>query len=261
MRYQHMPVETLDHLQRSSRRFAVRTGVAFWLRRTGFPRLAMTAIVFFCAAVGMAATLVLRDCGVEAMWLRYPLAWAASYGTFLLLLGVLVCRARQRIEASRDPIRRESLRRQYFNEDSEPPELSEVLNDYLESARQSHHNPPGGLELILSAAVMLMSLTIVIVSIYFIWIAPTFLAELVVEGGFIAWLYSPRCRGPRAHWFPVAFESTGIPALMIALVLFSSGVAMHLAAPQSTTIGEAVRHIRQQNQARIAREAGRHGRW
>lgn len=251
-----MAVETMALLERSSRRFAVRTAIAFWLRRTGWPRLAVFAVVVLCSASGLGVSRLLRDWGVMAMWLRYPLAWGAAYGAFLMLVGALTSRAARRVKAASNPVRRETVRRQHHNRDCRPRELSEVLDDCFERAREVERHLAHDQNALLGIAILVMSLTIVVVGVYYVWTAPTLIAELAVEGGLVAWLYRPISRGPRAHWLTVALEKTAIPALMIALVLCLCGVSFQFAAPNATSIVETVDQVRQRNLARNANPPG-----
>src|SRR5258708_32903826 len=98
------------HLQRHSRRFAARAGVAAWILQQNWPRTAMTVVIAASVAVWFGSSEALRWCGVSAMWLRYPLALAVTYGLFLALLGFLAARTARRLASHGDVLRRQSLR-------------------------------------------------------------------------------------------------------------------------------------------------------
>lgn len=60
------------------------------LERDGWPRLQMSAIVMITASGGLLSSHLLRNGGIDAMVLRYPLATLAAYGVFLLLMWAWV---------------------------------------------------------------------------------------------------------------------------------------------------------------------------
>jgi multidrug transporter EmrE-like cation transporter len=127
--------ETSSHLQRSSRRFAVRDGVALWLLRRTYSRLAIAMAIAVSAGIGWACSVVLRQCGLSIMWLRYPLALAAAYVMFVALLGMIVWRAARRLDEGRDQIRRDALRLQFRRNDSELPDANALFDNVSEAAR------------------------------------------------------------------------------------------------------------------------------
>jgi len=58
------------------------------LKRDSHPRLHMTALIVLTAGVGWSASSVLLALGMEAMWLRYPVALGIAYSAFLFFLWV-----------------------------------------------------------------------------------------------------------------------------------------------------------------------------
>src|SRR5258708_6734512 len=98
------------HLQRHSRRFAARAGVAAWILQHDWPRTAMTVVITASVAVWFGSSEALRWCGFSGMWLRSPLILTVTYGLFLALLGLLAARTARRLDSRRDVLRRQSLR-------------------------------------------------------------------------------------------------------------------------------------------------------
>ncbi len=113
--------ENCNHLNRHSRRFAVRTSVAIWLLRFRYPRLAIAAALLLASGVGFGTSYLLSRLGMSAMWLRYPIAFLASYFAFLCVLGMLATRAAHFLRADRY-VSRDSRRRQFRSDDSVLPE-------------------------------------------------------------------------------------------------------------------------------------------
>ena len=176
------------------------------------------------------------------MWLRYPLALGASYLTFLFLLGMLAVRAARYLGDQCDRLRRDSSHRQYHSNDAELPDSSKLF-DKLPDSSDDVGRALGDPRAVPAYLMLLMSVTIVVVCIYFIWMAPVLLGEMVVEGSLAAWLYRPLLHGPQANWFSVALEQTGLAAVLLALCLMLTGIGFQLYAPQATNVVEVCREM------------------
>lgn len=238
-----MIAETCTHLDRSSRRFAVRAGVAKCLRRTGFPRLVVAIAILLGAMASWGVSRELHEWGMKGMWLRYPLALAAAYVMFLGVVGFWIGRTARRIETWQTLIRRDANRRQRQNSEVDP-ELGDWVETALDSFNDTHPQCHNGKD-VAATYVMLLAGTIVLVCVYFVWTAPAFLAELLIEGGLVAWLYRPPQRPDSTFgWLTVAFERTAAPALMMAACVAAMGVALQLYVPQANTIAEVIKHAR-----------------
>ncbi len=236
-----MVAETCTHLERSSRRFAARVGVAVWLRRSGYPRFAVAFAIVLSAVVGLGCSIVLHRWGLTTMGCRYPLAMVTAYITFLAVVGMWVARAARRVENWERQIRREAIRRQQHNSDVDP-ELGDWIDaavDTVDDAQTDIDDP----QAIPGAFMLLFAGTIVLVCAYFVWTAPAFLAELLVEGALVAWLYQPPARESPPHWFPIAVERTAAPALMMAFCAAFIGFGFQFYVPEATTLAEVLQYI------------------
>jgi len=60
--------------------------IAQYLRQKSQPRLLLFAILVFTGIVGAASSFLMLHVGLEAMYLRYPIAALIAYLVFLLLL-------------------------------------------------------------------------------------------------------------------------------------------------------------------------------
>lgn len=231
-----MLAETDAHLWRPSRRFASRASLAGWLVRHGFPRLAVALAVAICIGVGFASTVGLRRLGVPAMWIRFPLALIAAYLTFLALLKFLLWNAARRLEREQHAVRRDAFRRQGRRNDSEPSGLADAVGDFFGDVEFHHqHVDPRGLPILL---ILLLSVTVVLICLHTIWIAPSLLAELIVEGGLATWLCRPAFRRPEEGWLPVALERTGAAVVMMTFCVLTIGLVLQLYFPGAETIPE-----------------------
>src|SRR5260370_34195886 len=168
------------HLQRHSRRFAARAGVAAWILQHDWPRTAMTVVITASVAVWFGLSEGLRWCGVSAMWLRYPVALVPAYALLLIILGLLARDTGRRLDSRRELLRRHSLRHQWHSEErDELTKFNDFVDDFSEGMRQADHGD-GGAALPV-ALMMMLSATVVLVCTYFIWMAPIIIGELVVE--------------------------------------------------------------------------------
>ena len=179
------------------------------------------------------------------MWLRYPLAVAASGITFALLLRIFACRTARLIDTGRNEIRKHANRLQFDRNDAELPDPSELIDTISEASREAWRQQadPRALPAYL---MLFLSITVILVCVYFVWMAPVLLADIVVEGSLVAWLFRPRFRSDESGAFGAAIEKTAIPALLLALAFAATGLGFQLCAPQATTVAEVWQHLVQQ---------------
>jgi hypothetical protein len=158
----------------------------------------------------------------------------------------LVGNAARRLAGETDRLRRAAIRHQTHSDYRPSRELSEWLDEAHDASEHARADAdPCAAPAYLT---VLLATTVVAVCVYFVWIAPAFLADLTVEGAFVTWLYRPLLRRPREDCWPVAFELTGGPALVMALCILLTGLSFQLCAPQAKTIIEVWQHVARQNE-------------
>jgi hypothetical protein len=160
---------------------------------------------------------------------------------FLFFLGMLATRAARSLSNTSE-VRRDSRRRQFHSDDSELPDrvdffdrLPDITDDVAENLAEPRGVP--------AYLMLLMSATVVVGCLYFIWMAPVLLAEIVVDGALVASLYRPLTRGSHANWFSVAVEQTGLAAVFMTLCMTLTGIGFQLYAPQATNVVEVWQEI------------------
>jgi hypothetical protein len=208
----------------------------------------MTFVIAASVTVWFGSSEALRWCGISAMWLRYPLALAVTYGLFLVLLSLLAMRTARRLDSRRDVLRRQSLRHQWHSdEEDELKKFNDFLDDVGDGFRQS--NEAGKCCTALPAFLTLMlSATVILICIYFVWLAPVIFAELIVEGSLAMWLYRPNARGTSTNWFHISLEQTGLPAFLMAACLVTVGIGFQIYAPEAETIVDVFQHAARQHE-------------
>lgn len=82
-----------------------------------------------------------------------------------------------------------------------------------------------------------------IASFYIIYIAPTLLAEILVDGALVTGLYRRVKRIEQRHWLRAAVRRTLLPALLVALFFSIAGYALQKAIPEAHTMGEIWNHV------------------
>ena len=84
---------------------------------------------------------------------------------------------------------------------------------------------------------------VVVAMFYVVYIAPVFLAEILVDALLLAGLYK-RLKGvePR-HWLQSAVRRTLLPAVLATALFIAAGYLMGLVAPEARSIGEFWREI------------------
>lgn len=74
--------------------------------------------------------------------------------------------------------------------------------------------------------------------IYVVWVAPILFAELIIDAAVVGGLYRPIKNIERRYWLLTALKKTGIPALIVLILMFIAGVVMQSAVPEAITIGQ-----------------------
>lgn len=226
-----------QHLQRSTRRFAVRASIATWIRQRSWSHLTVGLIIGSCVVLAWAISTGLWTLGVSWMWLRYPIALGGGYATFVFLLGIQVKRYAQRLALEVGQLQRESALQQTRPHEDDQLDLGKLL-DVISDVAEENARQVSDPRLLPVWATVGLAVTLVAILLYYVWAAPLLLGEVLTEGGLAPWIYRPISRGPFSNWRQVALELTGPAAIIMALSILGIGIAMSLFAPQATHIGE-----------------------
>jgi hypothetical protein len=222
------------------------------------PRLQMTLLLSATGLAGFLASKLLHALGLNAMWLRYPLAVGAAYLVFFLLLSLWIASFRMRgwlSESGGD----HDLDLDFVDGDDVPPPPSPVV-----SSSSSDPGPgavsisgsgggggggggfsfdagdsEGGFFLVVVVLILLALCTAFFASLYVIIEAPVLLAEALVDGVLMVSLARRlRSRGSQ-HWAAGVRRRTIVPVLLVALCFAVVGWALEYYVPGATTMGEA----------------------
>lgn len=83
------------------------------------------------------------------------------------------------------------------------------------------------------------------VAFYAVYSAPTFFAELLIDGGVGTWLYKRADVAHRPDWLTTAVRRSVLPVAILLVMFIALAVVMQHVAPGATTVGEAWRVVGQ----------------
>jgi uncharacterized membrane protein YfcA len=75
-------------------------------------------------------------------------------------------------------------------------------------------------------------------SLYVVYIAPVFLAEILVDGLILGGLYKRVRHIERKHWLQTAVRKTLLPSILCVVFFGIVGGALQMLAPDAQSIGE-----------------------
>ncbi len=236
------------------------------LLRRGMPRVQMSLILLVTGCAGFLGSYALLHVGMGRMSVRYPLAILLAYAVFLLLLrGWLFLQQRHErvsgdlgfdlpgIEVDLLSGRNGGRSSSPFRGSSSDAGGAGAGGSWTQSLGGGHSSASGGgiwdsatvdLDLgegwLVVLALIAIAITAgcgLIATAYFIYAAPSLLAEVLVDGLLIAGLCRRLQRIERRHWLRSVVRRTCVPAVLLAVVFALSGYLMQLAAPEARSIG------------------------
>ena len=221
------------------------------LLRRRAPRLEMALLVGAAASIGLLSSIGLLRLGLHAMWLRYIIAASAGYLSFLGLLWIWLPTKQDTSGGGPDP-----------SDAADIVDLGDSVIDVVRlGAKHAASNLPaeapvtGGDVGILDVDFGLDELVVVLAAVaaivaglvaaaYVVVIAPSFFAEILVDGALSYGLYR-RVRGlRRQHWIKSAVSRTYVPFAAVVLFLALAGAAMQWYTPSADSIGDVWLSIR-----------------
>ena len=232
------------------------------LLRRSRPRFHVTLILLSTGLAGFLTSFTFLHLGLLGMGLRYPLAILFAYGVFLLLLWLWLWLQRRGRKVDIDPSVLDFI--------PQPARNAEIFEfgrggdfsgggaggSWGASVSTSAPVPAGGssaegigsaldleyVGLIVVAAVAVLGG--LIASFYIIYIAPTLLAEILVDGALVAGLYRRVKRIERKNWLHTAIRRTLLPATLVTIFFTVAGFALQQAVPNAHTMGDVWTYVR-----------------
>ncbi len=239
-------MNTTEQYSEKSRTRAIQR-IEHWLRNKRSPRLDMLFIVFWTGLSGFLASFLMLHLGLSIMWMRYPLAIGCAYLMFLALLWFwLRFQQRSNMHCS-------------FDDAANPNDIMHVVDMALDEQSLGKVELAGDTPTSASAADIAESLdldgcvliAIVITALfgalalcgYLVWLAPSFLAEILVDAVLMSKIYGKLRLTDRPHWSRTTIRHTLIPVLLLAVCFAVGGLMMQMLVPSAQSIGPVVEHF------------------
>jgi hypothetical protein len=234
-----------------------------------WPRLQIMIILGLTGVATFLTSAVLLRLGVTQMVVRYPVAIAAAYGVFIMLIGFWLWL--QRNDTDMLDVAGEVLDHTDWVGDgrvsstggsvnlagmSAPPVSGDSVNL---SGMSTPPVPSGsgggpsfdivGIDVDLDDAIWVVLAIVVLIAgllaiLYIVYIAPILLTEVLVDGLLAAGLYKTVKGVEGRYWMTTVLRKTAIPAIL-ALIFFSiAGFCVQKIEPKASSIGDAWRLMR-----------------
>jgi uncharacterized membrane protein YgcG len=218
----------------------------------------MSLIVLVTGAIGFLASYWMLNSGLQAMWLRYPLAAGLAYLAFMVLLWTWA-RTHGRDFWDNFDLPDFGSGSNSSGSGGYPPQWqsgggqsggggASSWFDRPSSLSSRGANSSGGdrspAEALDDAVWVLVALAIAAVALlamgWVIWIAPGLMAELLLDVALAGGLYRRLRRIESRHWLSTVLRRTALPFLGVALIAGLVGYAGAHYAPGADSIGDVI---------------------
>lgn len=246
------------------------------LARDRFPRLQMALIVALTGGLGLLASFVLLQLGLDTMALRYPLALGCAYAFFLGLLwlwlrtnaadhadlahlldlpdGGLAPRAdtAATVHSGGGGDFGGGGASASFDDPGSSGGLGAAV-DAMDAMDAMDAGSTDALGNAVSAAAdsegfaiplvaIALAIGLALAMLYVVYIAPVLFAELLVDGALSYALFRHLRGQDPAHWLSSTVRRTALPFAATAVFLALAGAAMALYAPGAHSLGQVIAH-------------------
>jgi hypothetical protein len=211
-------------------------------------------VMVVCAGVaGFLSSAAMLAMGMDRMGLRYALAVAVAYAIFLLLLAGWV-----RAKCGRPVLRVDAgdvldaaetagdlvdsgllprMGRPVAEVGREIPAEAPPGSAWIEVDGLDIDHPAVWVALVVAAALGLL------VSAVVVWSAPTFLAEVLLDGLVSVGLYRRVRSLQTRHWLATAVKRTWLQVLLVGVAFGVAGFLIQMHVPEASSIGAWWRHV------------------
>ncbi len=231
------------------------------LLRRRMPRFQVSLILSLTGLTGFLTSFSLLHLGVPWMWLRYPIVILIAYCVFLLLLSLWLWLQRRSLNIDSSVLdfipsgatsHGESLHfggGGDFDGSGAGGSWGESVSSSSPVSSGSSASNGIGFDLDLEEGWLILIALVALVggliaSFYVIYIAPSLLAEILVDGVLVAGLYRRVKHIEPRHWLRAAVRLTLLPAILTAIFFTVAGYALQRAVPDAHSIGEVWNHVR-----------------
>ena len=197
----------------------------------------LAIVILLTGLAGFGISFGLLRSGLHLMSVRYPLSVLGAYGIFLVLIRLWVEVERRHFDPETEEIK-SALEKEDVPEPSDIRESRSSWWDWLDFSPDFGFDE-GCLPVILIAAIL--GLLALFVSA--IGAAPVLIAEVFVDVALVGLLYRRLSTAASEHWLGTAIRKTWLHVLGAALLLSIVGGCLDVMAPQSDSMGKAIREM------------------
>lgn len=219
-----------------------------------FPRLQIMLILGLTSVAGFFTSFVLLRLGVTQMVIRYPIAIAAAYGVFVMLIGFWLWLQREDTSVLEVADRVGNLHIPSGDGDMRLPGDGDLGRGVVGQNLSGGGGKGGGgwdfdlpsldlddaIWVVLALVVFLAALAAIL---YVVWIAPALLAEVLVDGLLAAGLYKTVKGAQGSHWMKTVLRKTAIPAILVLVFFTLGGFFVQKIEPTASSLGEVWRSM------------------
>ncbi|TGM62921.1 hypothetical protein EHQ96_18365 [Leptospira levettii] len=203
------------------------------LLKKGNPRFQMFVILsatFICATI---SSFILLNLGISLMHIRYPLAIFSGYLSFFLFLRIWVFFAFKGMNLH--PDESFNLLRIDTNKMNSSSELniSSAPYDFLFDHEQAF----------LIILFLILTLSILLIFGYIIFISPIFLSEIVFESFALTFVYKKIKNYQSIGWYGVVIKNTIIPFLILLSIFTFIAFIIQSAFPEIKSMSDLINSI------------------
>lgn len=234
------------------------------LERRGSPRADMALITAFTGASGFLVSFTLLRLGLERMWLRYLLALVAAYLVFFCLLRLWLHFRGRKLDSRDIPDLSDAAFELPLPDSAGLSGAGGAFGgggasasfDGSRGVPASMARPPSSsapdldaLDADEAAIPLLLVAALVgalLASLWAVYIAPSILAELLVDTALVGGLYHRLRRQSTGSWVVTALRSTALPFAATCLLFVLAGWFVQSRLPEARSIGEALRLLQSQ---------------
>lgn len=218
-------------------------GMEEYFRKRGFPRFMLGVVLLLTGLAGFGLSFSLLRAGMDAMWLRYPLAVLGAYGIFLLLMRLWVEIERRNFDPN-DPELLAAL-----ENDRPAPAFTDSQKgkgswlDWLDLPVDLVPGDEGCLGGIVVLVLIGVVLGLIGLLLSILSAAPALIAEVFVDAVLVGALYRRLKIAARENWLGTCIRKTWLFVVITTLILFIAGLFLTVSAPDAKSIGPALEHL------------------
>lgn len=221
-------------------RTRARRALERYFEKRSAPRLILSVLLILTGTAGLLISFLLLHGGLDAMWLRYPIAVLGGYGVFLSLLRFWVKFERSRFDPQSGEIEADVEK---IGSDGSSWAGQPRARSWFDSLNWLDFSDGFDLEGCIPALLIGIFLALAGLFFFAIFSASALIAEVFLDAFIIAVLYRHLRVAAQENWLGTAVRKTWWAALLTAALLGLAGWCLESLAPGPHSIGPAFERV------------------